>query len=53
MLWMRVTSIASARLRGGRIEGMRCASIVLPVPGGPLSRLLWPPAAAMIIALTA
>ena len=45
---MRVTSIASARLSGGRIEGTRWASIVLPVPGGPLSRQLWPPAAATI-----
>ena len=35
--WMRATSIASARLSGGRIEGRRWASIVLPVPGGPLS----------------
>ncbi len=40
MLWMRVTSIASERLSSGRIEGTRWASIVLPVPGEPLSRQL-------------
>ena len=40
MLWMRVTSIASGRLSSGRIEGRRWASIVLPVPGEPLSRQL-------------
>ncbi len=32
---------------------MRCASIVLPVPGGPLSSALCAPAAAITIALTA
>ena len=53
MLWMRVTSIASGRLSCGRIDGTRCASIVLPVPGGPLSRQLCPPAAAMMSARTA
>ena len=46
MLWILVTSIASGLLSDGRIEDMRWASIVLPVPGGPLSRLLCPPAAA-------
>ena len=35
MLWIRVTSSASARVSGGRIDGSRRASIVLPVPGGP------------------
>ena len=35
MLWMRVTAIASSRVSGGRIDGSRRASIVLPVPGGP------------------
>ena len=34
-LWMRVTAIASSRVSGGRIEIIRRASIVLPVPGGP------------------
>ena len=33
--WMRVTSSASGRVSGGRIDGRRRASIVLPVPGGP------------------
>ncbi len=47
MPWIRVTSIASARDSGGRIDGSRCASIVLPVPGGPASKRLWPPAAAI------
>ena len=42
----RVTSIASGRVRGGRIDGSRRASMVLPVPGGPVRRTLWPPAAA-------
>ena len=44
--WMRVTSTASAAVIGGRIEGSRRASIVLPVPGGPCMNRLWPPAAA-------
>ena len=35
-----------ARSSGGRIEGRRRPSIVLPVPGGPASSRLWPPAAA-------
>ena len=39
-LWMRVTSTASARESGGRIEGSRRASIVLPTPGGPESSRL-------------
>ncbi len=50
---MRVTSTASAWLSGGRIEAIRRASIVLPVPGGPLSSTLCAPAAAITIALTA
>src|SRR5215216_6248304 len=45
---MRVTSSASARVSGGRIEGSRRASIVLPTPGGPESSMLWPPAAAIV-----
>ena len=48
--WMRVTSIASARVSGGRIDGTRRAIIVLPVPGGPCRNRLWPPAAATRIA---
>ena len=42
-----MTSSASARVSGGRIDGSRRASIVLPTPGGPESRRLWPPAAAI------
>ena len=45
--WMRVTSSASSCSSGGRIPGRRRASIVFPVPGGPASRRLWPPAAAI------
>ncbi len=40
-LWIRVTSIASSRVSGGRIDGIRRASIVLPVPGGPSINRLW------------
>ena len=47
---MRVTSSASSRVRGGRIPPSRRASIVLPVPGGPTSSALWPPAAAIVSA---
>ena len=42
-----VISIASAVVGGGRIPGSRRASIVLPAPGGPTIRRLWPPAAAI------
>ena len=42
-----VTSKHSSQLRGGRIDGRRRASIVLPVPGGPTRSTLWPPAAAI------
>ncbi len=45
-LWMRVVSIASSRDIGGRIVGMRFASMVFPAPGGPISRMLWLPAQA-------
>ena len=44
--WIRVTSSASSRVERGRSPGRRRASIVFPVPGGPASRRLWPPAAA-------
>ena len=33
-------------LQGGRMVGRRRASMVLPAPGGPIIRTLWPPAAA-------
>ncbi len=38
--------LSSAR-SGGSIVGMRFASMVLPLPGGPSMATLWPPAAAM------
>ena len=47
MLWMRVTSSASSRCSGGSNAGRRRASIVLPLPGGPSSSRLCPPAAAI------
>ena len=36
-------SSASSSLSGGRMPGKRCASIDLPVPGGPTISTLWPP----------
>ena len=42
-----VASSASVRVSGGRIDGRRRASIVLPAPGDPTSRRLCPPAAAI------
>ena len=44
---MRVTSSASSRASVGRMPGSRRASIVFPVPGGPISRRLCEPAAAI------
>ena len=38
--WTRVTSSASGRVNGGKMPGSRRASIVFPVPGGPMSRRL-------------
>ena len=46
-LAIRRTSSASARLRGGRIEGSRRAASDLPAPGGPTTSTLCPPAAAI------
>lgn len=40
------TSSASASASSGRIPGKRLASMVLPLPGGPLISRLWAPAAA-------
>ena len=40
-------SIDSATVSGGRIPGSRRAIMVLPDPGGPINRRLWPPAAAI------
>ena len=45
-LWMRVVSMASSSDIGGRIVGMRLASMVLPAPGGPRKIMLWLPAQA-------
>ena len=49
--WMRVTSRDSSCVRGGRMDGSRLPSIVLPVPGGPARRRLCDPAAASSSAL--
>ena len=35
--WIAVTSSASLSLSGGNKPGSRCASIVFPTPGGPVS----------------
>src|SRR5438094_4437884 len=45
-LWILVVSSASSKVKGGRIEGMRLASMVLPEPGGPIIKMLCPPAEA-------
>ena len=45
-LWIRVVSMASSSDIGGKMVGMRLASMVLPAPGGPISKMLWPPAQA-------
>ncbi len=47
MLWILVVSSASSSVSGGRIVANRLASMDLPVPGGPMSKTLWPPAAAI------
>jgi hypothetical protein len=44
--WILVVSSASSKLSGARIDGSRLASMVFPEPGGPIIRMLWPPAAA-------
>src|SRR3954468_8533363 len=44
---MRVISTASSNVGAGRMPGSLRASIVLPAPGGPIIRRLWPPAAAI------
>ncbi len=49
--WIAVTSSAASRSSGGSRAGMRSASIVLPLPGGPSSSAWWPPAAATSIAV--
>lgn len=47
MLWTLVVSSASSKVSGGRIVERRFAIIDFPVPGGPISSTLWPPAAAI------
>ena len=42
-----VASSASCRVMSGRMEGRRLASMDFPAPGEPMSRILWPPAAAI------
>ena len=46
MLWILVVSIASSSAIGGMIVAMRFESIDLPEPGGPIMRMLCPPATA-------
>jgi len=48
--YTRVVSSDSAGVSGGRIVGIRLASIVLPDPGGPIINRLWCPAAATVSA---
>jgi hypothetical protein len=40
-LWIRVVSMASARVIAGRMVVSRRASIDLPAPGGPSKSTLW------------
>ncbi len=53
MLCILVTSNASAKVKSGKIPEKHFASIVLPEPGGPIIKTLWPPAAAISNALLA
>src|SRR5204863_8578204 len=45
-LWIFVVSRASSNVNGGRMVGTLLASMVLPDPGGPIIRMLCPPAQA-------
>jgi len=47
------TSNCSSSVNGAMMPGKREASIVLPVPGGPIISTWWPPAAAVCNALLA
>ena len=51
--WILVVSIASVRDNGGSMEGILEASMDFPEPGGPISSMLWHPAAAISIAFFA
>ena len=53
MLCILVTSKASLKVKSGNILGNAFESIVFPDPGGPIIRMLWPPAAAISSALFA
>jgi hypothetical protein len=44
-LWIFVMSKLSARVKSGIMVGKHRASMVFPLPGGPISNKLWPPAA--------
>ena len=44
---MAALSSASLSVMLGKMPAKRIASILLPVPGGPLIKTLWPPAAAI------
>ena len=46
-LWILVVSSASSKVSGGRMPETRLASMVLPEPGGPIIRMLCPPAQAI------
>jgi hypothetical protein len=41
MLWIFVVSSASSKVSGGRIVASRFASMDFPVPGGPMSRIVY------------
>ena len=41
--WICVASSASRRVMGGRMDGSRRASMLLPEPGGPIMAALCPP----------
>ena len=41
--WIFVTSSASSKVISGMMVGIQRASMVLPVPGGPYSKMLCPP----------
>ena len=46
-LWILVVSSASSNVSGGNTPETRLASMVLPEPGGPIIRMLCPPAQAI------
>ncbi len=50
MEWILVMSIASSNVIGGMMVPIRLESIDLPEPGGPIIKMLWPPATATSMA---